>query len=197
MLGAIPNALPREAKPPLDVPSTDTDATTRRNGIIRQTLEHSCLSGTIDTEKCETLTLIQTERDVIDSGQVPAEASLEYFLESIDADRHVFTAQSGNSLLLLEDISVFHLGVGLPIWQVPIGILDLPACRPETALEDAVEGAGPTVAIDDRFEEDDQNYADSEVCDQGPHITQLVIHRPSVQVDLSRIVQQGIIHAAE
>ena len=68
VLRAVSDALAGKTKPPLDVPSTDADSTTRGYCVVRQTLENSSFSCTIDTEQCKALTLVQTEGYVVDSG---------------------------------------------------------------------------------------------------------------------------------
>lgn len=165
VLRAVADALACKAEPSLHVPAANADAPTSRHRIIRQTLEHCRLSSTVNAEERETFSLLEAERDIVDSCQVLAEASLEDFLELVYSDRHVFCAQRCNSLFFFKDIVVFHFDTWHVGRDIAIGVLDLATSCLVAALEDEVEGSRPAVAVNYRLKKDYEDNSDAEVAD--------------------------------
>ena len=156
MLWAVTDALPGEAEPSLDVPTADRDSAIGRYCVIGQTLEDCSLTSAIDTKQCETLTLVKSETQVIDSCQVSTEASLVDFLQFGDAHRHLLRSCSNDAQFLLFNVFILDLGTTFFLWKsLTISIFYLLATRSIAALEHKVEASSPAVPVDDSFEKDD------------------------------------------
>ena len=156
VLRAVANLFAGETKPSLDIPAANRYSTSSGHCVIGQTLEDCSLTSAIDTKQCETLALVKSETQVIDSSQIPAEASLVDFLQFGDAHRHLLRSCSNDAQFLLFNVFILDLGTTFFLWKsLTISILYLLTTRPIATLEHKVEASGPAVPVYHRLKEYD------------------------------------------
>ena len=196
MLWAVTNTLSGKTKPALDVPASDRDPTIRWRCIIGQTFEGRSLSSSIYSEQRKAFPSLQAKGNIVDCGQGLADSSPVYFLEAIDSYGHVIRATLGDSLLLLKHIIILDFNVRVIDWNFAICVLELPTCRPEATLAEAVEHTGPAILINNDLEQKDKNPTKTEMSTQGIKVTHLVVCGPTVKVNILRVVQDWVLHLA-